>query len=573
MNSKICVLFFLCQLAFTAVLAQPEGINYQAVAKDKVGKVAANKNIRIRTSILAESVEGAVVYAELHQAKSNDLGLFGVVIGQGSPVNGLFAEINWGVAKHFLKIEIDSEGGYDFVTLGAFQFLSVPYALYAKQASGFSFDNKLGPQKKEGISFNFSGGKATTKETYRGIAAKIGGTVNGSNIALFGEYRGQSEKEDEIRSEGFGVHGTASGALYNCGVYGETNGTGEINYGMYGYSNGRNKTANYGVLGHAVFSSGNNYGIYGKAIGRTIGNNYGVYGIARGGVESYAGYFDGKAKVTQALTIGNAEADSFASLAIGEGAKAWSKNAMALGTEVIASGNNSFAMGNLTTAKGANSLVGGEESASNYSNSIAFGNKCYTYGANSVALGYSTLAKTSAFAFGDASSDELFEAEENTFSVRASNGVYLYSSSDLLAGVELFPGAGAWASVSDRRKKMNFTAVNAEEILKKLSQLPITEWNYKTQAPNVKHIGPMAQDFYQAFKLAGPGNDTTITTTDIDGVNMLAIQALEKRTTNQALEIDRLKKENEQFKLRLAAIEQVLMKEEAAVNHSSPVKE
>jgi hypothetical protein len=40
----------------------------------------------------------------------------------------------------------------------------------------------------------------------------------------------------------------------------------------------------------------------------------------------------------------------------------------------------------------------------------------------------------------------------------------------------------------------------------------------------------MAQDFYAQFKLGGIGNDTTITTTDIDGVNMLGIQALEMRT-------------------------------------------
>jgi len=35
-------------------------------------------------------------------------------------------------------------------------------------------------------------------------------------------------------------------------------------------------------------------------------------------------------------------------------------------------------------------------------------------------------------------------------------------------------------------------------------------------------------DFYVAFKLAK--SDTTITTTDIDGVALLAIQALERRT-------------------------------------------
>ncbi|SDH49302.1 hypothetical protein SAMN04487996_14014 [Dyadobacter soli] len=42
--------------------------------------------------------------------------------------------------------------------------------------------------------------------------------------------------------------------------------------------------------------------------------------------------------------------------------------------------------------------------------------------------------------------------------------------------------------------------------------------------------GPMAQDFNAAFGLDGVSNDTTINTVNIDGVNMAAIQALEKRT-------------------------------------------
>jgi Tfp pilus assembly protein PilN len=60
----------------------------------------------------------------------------------------------------------------------------------------------------------------------------------------------------------------------------------------------------------------------------------------------------------------------------------------------------------------------------------------------------------------------------------------------------------------------------------------------------------MAQDFHAAFGLDGIGNDTTINTVDIDGVNMAAIQALEKRT---AL----LQQENEQLKARLQQYEQL----------------
>ncbi len=545
-------------LLFSAV-AQPEGINYQVAAKDKNGRVAANKNIRVRSSILLGSVEGALVYSELHTAKTNDLGLFGIVIGQGAAVNGAFADIDWAAGKHFLKVEIDPDGGYDFLVSGSFQFLSVPYALYAKQASGFSFNRKLSPLKKEGVEFSFTGGKSSSKESYRGIVATINGTeLNGANAAIYGQYEGQSEPTDEIKSEGFGLHGFATGALYNCGVYGETNGSGDINYGLYGYAGGRNKTANYGVMGHAVFSLGNNYGVYGKAVARTTGTNYALYGIARGGEDNYAGFFDGKTRITQALTIGNAEADSFASFAMGDGSRVMNRFAVALGQSVTASGSCAFAIGLQTEAKGANSFAGGEESTSNYPSSFAFGKKCYTYGSNSIALGYTVLSKTGAFGFSDNASDELFEAEENTFSVRASNGVYLYSSSDLLAGVELAPGAGAWATISDINRKENFNPINAEEVLQQLTALPITRWNYKTQATTIQHIGPMAQDFYKAFKLGGAGNDTTITTTDIDGVNMLAIQALAERSKTQKNEIEYLKIENELLKNRLAQIEKML---------------
>ena len=44
----------------------------------------------------------------------------------------------------------------------------------------------------------------------------------------------------------------------------------------------------------------------------------------------------------------------------------------------------------------------------------------------------------------------------------------------------------------------------------------------------------MAQEFYAAFgqdEYGSIGNDTTINQADFDGINLIAIQALEKRTT------------------------------------------
>jgi len=52
----------------------------------------------------------------------------------------------------------------------------------------------------------------------------------------------------------------------------------------------------YGLVGECRGGSGTNYGVYGNAWG--AGTNYGVYGIAASGVENWAGYFEGDARVT-----------------------------------------------------------------------------------------------------------------------------------------------------------------------------------------------------------------------------------------------------------------------------------
>ena len=63
----------------------------------------------------------------------------------------------------------------------------------------------------------------------------------------------------------------------------------------------------------------------------------------------------------------------------------------------------------------------------------------------------------------------------------------------------------------------------------------------------------MAQDFHAAFgkdKYGTIGSDTGINQADFDGVNLIAIQALEKRTEMLNTESKRLSAENDQLKQR-----------------------
>jgi Flp pilus assembly pilin Flp len=110
----------------------------------------------------------------------------------------------------------------------------------------------------------------------------------------------------------------------------------------------------------------------------------------------------------------------------------------------------------------------------------------------------------------------------------------------------MFSTAGASLS-SDRNKKANFAAVNVREVLARVVALPIETWNYLSQGPSVRHIGPMAQDFRASF---GVGEDDThINLVDANGVALAAIQGLYQLVQEQAAVITLLE-------IRLAALEE-----------------
>lgn len=129
-----------------------------------------------------------------------------------------------------------------------------------------------------------------------------------------------------------------------------------------------------------------------------------------------------------------------------------------------------------------------------------------------------------------------------------------------LAGGAYSDGA-TWYNASDRNLKENFVPVNNTALLDKVAQLPISTWNYKTEGRQIQHIGPMAQDFYAAFRVGM--DDTHISTVDTTGVALAAIQGLYRLTQDQQAQLTRLKMENASLQqqvtsmgARLSALEQ-----------------
>lgn len=153
---------------------------------------------------------------------------------------------------------------------------------------------------------------------------------------------------------------------------------------------------------------------------------------------------------------------------------------------------------------------------------------------------------------------------DGSFSIIAPGGIWLgrttEASEPLPTGVFLLTSTGAnltntgvWTNASDRNKKENFSPVNTREILDKVAALPITTWNYKVDEDTVQHLGPMAQDFYEAFGLGQ--DDTTLNSINTNGVALAAIQGLNDLSGEQSDRIASLEAENDRLREQLEALE------------------
>ena len=201
----------------------------------------------------------------------------------------------------------------------------------------------------------------------------------------------------------------------------------------------------------------------------------------------------------------------------------------------VGGGNLNHASGNYSTVGGGSSndatayasTVGGgyDNEASGQYSTVAGGQYNSAKGDYSFAAGMRAKANVEGcFVWGDSTYDDVNCNVVNRWAARASGGVFFYTNSTLTAGVRVSAGSGTWDTISDRDSKENFTEVDGKEILGRLALMPLRTWNWRTQEPAIRHIGPVAQDFYAAF---GVGEDERhISTVDADGVALAAIQGL-----------------------------------------------
>jgi hypothetical protein len=132
---KKSILFLALLLLSQSSFGQaPDGVNYQAVIRNLSGTLVANTTIAIRIQIKQTSASGTIVYQERHSVTTSAQGVVNLVIGQGALLGGNFSTINWGTGPYFACLGVSFTNGSTYLDYGSQQLMSVPYALYAKNA-------------------------------------------------------------------------------------------------------------------------------------------------------------------------------------------------------------------------------------------------------------------------------------------------------------------------------------------------------------------------------------------------------------------------------------------------------
>lgn len=172
------------------------------------------------------------------------------------------------------------------------------------------------------------------------------------------------------------------------------------------------------------------------------------------------------------------------------------------------------------------------------------------------------------FIWGDGSATSAADTFKNItsfeFAVRATGGFRFRTNLAGTTGCNLPAGSGVFACTSSKYTKENFVSANG--VLASLRKVPVTSWNYISEGRSVRHLGPMAEDFFAQFGL-GTGN-TSIGVQDLAGVSIAAVKELDAQLQQKNAEIERLQNEvttlrSNQVELekRLQAIEHALVKQ------------
>jgi hypothetical protein len=243
MVNRLLPLLLLGLLWASNAVAQnvPQGFNYQCIVRDNTGASINNQTVTLLFTIRNNAPNGPIAYSEMQTTSTNTFGLINLTIGGGTPLQGNFANINWGASPKFLTVSVETAPGV-FDEVGTSQLLSVPYALYSLNAANGA-DN-WGTQTVQTTPVLSGNGTTANPLTLAQQGAQTGQVLkwNGSTWVPQNDNTGQNGTVTEVNT-GAGLTGgpitiTGTISLANApvtpGAYGGPNDIPVITVDQYG---------------------------------------------------------------------------------------------------------------------------------------------------------------------------------------------------------------------------------------------------------------------------------------------------------------------------------------------------
>ena len=489
----------------------PQAFKYQSVARNSSGGVIQNSPVSIRISIRNLSETGTIIYQETHNAVTNDFGLFTLNIGTGTVNQGLFSAIDWLTGAKFVEVEGDLSGGANFSSFGTSELLSVPYALYAAHAEVPLLPNGTAAGNTpywDGSNWMVNSANIFNNGNRVGIGTQspvFKLDVNGHvNVSADNTYRIGNERV-------LGTRGTAN--LFLGVASGSSNTLGFSNV-FAGFNSGNaNSVGSQNTFVGAETGVANQDGVMNSFIGRRAGFSN-TNGIENTFIGAYAG---------QANTSG--QHNSFLGVTTGNQNTEGSENAF-LGAHAGYFND----IGSFNTFVGNFSAI--DNTGGNYNTIVG-------YEAN-VVSGY--LSNASAFGYGA--------------TVNASNSIVIGNTSITSIG-----GQVGWSTFSDRRLKTDIRDNNLG--LDFILRLKTVNYEYLAEGQrNKRYSGLIAQDVEDILKeidtefsgIVPPQNEKDFYSIRYGEFVVPLIKAVQE----QEEKIEDLQRENENLRLRIERLEQLL---------------
>jgi hypothetical protein len=396
-----------------------------------------------------------------------------------------------------------------------------------------------------GGQYNTAGGGFSTisggmQNDANGSGSTIGGgssdTANGSLSTISGGHQNAASGDSATISGGSGNSATGNNSAIGGGTGNEasfislgppmdplggwsTVGGGRDNRALGDYSTiggGRDNTAAAGWTP--------TYGGYSTVAGGQDNHAFAMYSTVSGGrLDSartqYATVGGGYMNVAGAGLLANPDSGEAATVAGGY------SNRAAGYFSAIGGGESNTASGWYSTVSGGIS----NDNAGSYSTIPGGYNGTLTSNANySMAFGRDVYVNTAyRVAFFDSAYSGRLGLNRDDHSAGISHPIHVGTDPTNGNGAYLSAG-GSWQNGSSRSFKENFQSLDSKELLAKISELPVEAWQYKNS--DERHIGPVSEDFAQAFDVGavvnGRRDNKYLSPGDVAGVALAGVKEL-----------------------------------------------